>query len=204
MKQLFIYIFFSLFYSSGFAQDDFIGIVKYKLSVLGSQGGNTDSMAVIFDRQRVMVILYLPDSNRVVEKVFLDDLLERKSYKIDREKSNYSVDSLKSSKAYEFINSNSIGQVNRELCIRYHADLGKVVKSYVTSAECLAAINYRKSFIKDYSFLGVQPMIVDNRVVLELLVTRSDGTKSTIAASDIRKLDNVESYFDLWEYIEVK
>lgn len=204
MKKLFVYVLFSLFYSTGFAQNDFIGSVKYKLSILGSQDRNTDSMAVIFDRQRIMIILYLPDSNRVVEKVFMDDLQEKKSYKIDREKSNYSVDSLKLFNPFKFINSNSIGQVDRELCIRYHADLSGADKTYVTSAECLAAINYRNSAIKEYSFLGVQPMIVDNRIVMDLLVRRPDGTKSTITAYDIRRMDNVESYFDFWEYIEVK
>ena len=131
-------------------------------------------------------------------------LLKKLFYFYHREKSNYSVDSLKLFNPFKFINSNSIGQVDRELCIRYQADLSGTDKTFVTSAECLAAINYRNSSIKEYSFLGVQPMIVDNRIVMDLLVTRPDGTKSSITASDIRRMDNVESYFDFWEYIEVK
>lgn len=204
MKQIVIYLFLLLVCNNGVAQNDFTGIVKYKLSVLGSTDTNTDSMSVIFDKDRVMIILYLPDGNKISEKIFVDNFKERKSYRIDPEKKEYQVDTLKAATGYEFINDNSIGAVNNELCIRYKADLNGRDKSDVFAAECLAAINYRNSFIKNYSFLGVQPVIVDNRIVMDFVVNRTNGTRPDITVYNIRKIENVTEYFSLDGYTEIK
>lgn len=204
MKNFITYLF--LFFCSGrvVAQNDFIGVAKYKLSVSGSDDTNTDSMSIIFDKERVMVILYIPDSNKVAEKIFIDDFSENKSMTVDRAKQAYKVDSLKTNTNYNFVNDYSIGAVNNELCLRYKAKLSDGDKSSVTAAECLAGINFRNSAIKDYFFLGVQPVIVDNRIVMDYTVTQTNGTRPRIVIYDITKMDNVDKYFDLWGYREVK
>lgn len=204
MKRFIVYLVFLFIAETAAAQSDFIGIAKYKLAVLGGTDSNTDSMSVVFDKERIMVILYIPDGNKVAEKLFIDDFKEQKSYRVDKDKGTYEVDSLKTMEGYEFKNSNSIGAVNNELCMRYKADLNDKDKSQVAAAECLAAINYRKPAIKDYSFLGVQPIIVDNRIVMDFTVNKTNGTKPNITVSAIRALENVDKYFDLWGYREVK
>ena len=205
IKKLIPHIFLLLIGNIGFAQGNFTGIAKYRLAVLGSTDSNTDSMTVVFDQQRIAVILYIPDGNKISQKIFIDDLKANKSYRLDPDKHTYEVDSLKTTTAYKFVNSNSIGAaVNNELCFRYRADLNGTDKTNITSAECLAGINYRNSLINDYSFLGVQPIIVDNRVVMDFTVVNSNGTRPTITVSDIRRMDNVDQYFDLAGYTESK
>lgn len=205
IKQIITAFFLLLICSTGFAQSNFTGIAKYKLGVLGSADSNTDSMSVVFDQERIAVILYIPDGNSVSQRIFIDDLKEHKSYRLDPDKHTYEVDSLKTTMMYKFINTNSIGYaVNNELCFRYKAELSGTDKTNITSAECLGGINYRNSLIKEYSFLGVQPIIVDNRIVMDFTVMNSNGTKPTITVSDIRKMDNVEKYFDLLGYTETK
>ncbi|MEO8769862.1 MAG: hypothetical protein ABI402_07250 [Ferruginibacter sp.] len=204
MKQIIIYILLLLICNSSFAQNSFTGIAKYKLGVVGGTDTNTDSMAVVFDKNRVMIILYLPDGNKVSEKRFIDDFIQKKSFRVDRDKRSYEVDTLKSATAYEFVNSNGIGAaVNNELCFRYKAKLTSADKTTTASAECLGSLNYMTSSIKDYSFLGVQPIIVDNRIVMDFTVIKTNGTKPSITISNIRRIDNVDSYFDLWGYKEV-
>ena len=204
MRRVLIYILL-LVCNNSFAQKDFTGIAKYKLGVIGGTDTNTDSMAVIFDRERVMIILYIPEANKISEKIFIDDFKERKSFRVDKEKHTYDVDTLKTATGYEFANSNAIGYaVNNELCFRYKAKLTDADKTTTASAECLGALNYMTSTIKDYSFLGVQPIIVDNRIVMDFSMIKKNGTKPVITISSIRKIDNVESYFDLWGYKEVK
>lgn len=186
------------------AQTDFVGVVRYTLGTPGVADAPTDSMTVVFDKMRIMVILYIPDDNKIIEKIFVDDLTENKSYKIDKEKKIYSIDSLSLANPYEFKNTNSLGQVRNELCLRYKANMEYKDKSSATAAECLGAINFMKSGIKDYSFLGVQPLIVDNRIVMDLTVTKSNGSRSSITVSGIETKDNVDSYFDFWGFRENK
>ncbi|MEO6671628.1 MAG: hypothetical protein ABIN36_19245 [Ferruginibacter sp.] len=204
MKQILIYISLSLICCNSFAQNGFTGIAKYKLGVLGGTDSNTDSMAVVFDKYRVMIILYIPDSNKVSEKIFIDDFIQKKSFRVDKVKQTYAVDTLKAVTAYEFINANAIGYAAKnELCFRYKAKLTDADKQTTFSAECLGSLNYMTPTIKDYSFLGVQPIIVDNRIVMDFTVFKKNGTKPIITISNIRKLENVDSYFDLWGYKEV-
>src|SRR4051812_5927202 len=101
MKQLIICSLL-LISNASFGQNDFTGIAKYKLTVLGSTDGHTDSMSIIFDKERVMVILYLPGENKISEKIFIDDFKEKKSYQVDPEKHTYQADSLKTANAYDF------------------------------------------------------------------------------------------------------
>jgi hypothetical protein len=204
MKKTFIYILFLLVSKTSLSQD-FTGIIKYKLSVTGSTVNNTDSMSVVFDKSRIMVVLYIPDSQQVSEKIFIDDFKQNKSYRLDAVKHTYEVDTLKKISTYVFINSNSVGAaVNNELCIKYRADMKDKGKASVSGVQCLGGINYRNSNIKNYAFLGVQPLIVDNRIVMDFEEDQSDGRKAKTTATDIRKIDNVDRYFSLDGYTEIK
>lgn len=202
MKNILIF-FFLLIAGINTRAQDFIGVARYKLSVIGAAENHTDSMTVVFDKGRIMVILYLPGENKVAQKIFVDDFSEAKSYRVDPEKKSYEVDSLKAGNTYEFINTNKIGAVNNNLCIRYNANMNGKDKSVVNSAECLAAIDYRFNSINNYQFLGIQPIVVDNRIVMDFTEYNSNGTKPNIVLVDISKMENVESYFDFWGYREV-
>ncbi len=204
MKKTLFAICFLLACLSVLAQNDFKGIITYKLSVEGGSDSNTDSMSVIISGERVAVILYLPDSNKVIEKIFIDDFAERKSYKVDRSNFTYEEDSLETRNDYQFINDNSIGAVNNELCMRYKANPKLFDNTSIRSAECLASINFRNSYISNYSFLGVQPIIVDNRIVLDFTVFNTNGTKPVVTVSNIRRLENTDSYFEIWGYRLIK
>jgi hypothetical protein len=62
MKQFLIHLLLLLISGIAVGQNDFTGIAKYRISVEGKANANTDSMTVIFDKQRIKVILYIRDS----------------------------------------------------------------------------------------------------------------------------------------------
>ncbi|MEP6594695.1 MAG: hypothetical protein ABJA71_02065 [Ginsengibacter sp.] len=208
MKHLWVcLLFLSVNHSAG-AQNDFTGIAKYRITVEGSNNPITDSMSVIFSKQKVKVILYLPDltsSGHVSEKVFIDDFSTKKSTALNTEDKTYKTDSLNITPKYNFINTQKIvASSNNLLCFQYTVDPGNIDTSRILSADCFASIDYRNSFISNYSFLGIQPVIIDNRIVMDFNITQPDGVKQRIYISDIKKMDDVENYFNLTEYKEVK
>ena len=47
--------------SQAYSQKTFVGVVKYKITVEGSTENKTDSMMLVFDTNRVKIVMYLPD-----------------------------------------------------------------------------------------------------------------------------------------------
>ena len=204
MKSLLLYLLFPLTYYSAIAQNEFTGIANYKITVEGSSNPITDSMSVIFGKQKVKITLYLPgskSSDPVSEKVFIDDLDTKKSLAFSAETKTYKTDTLNASSKYDFVNTQKIAaSSNNLLCFLYTADSTKIDKSSILRADCLAGIDYRNSLINNYYFLGIQPIIIDNRIVMDFIVTQTDGLQQRIYISDIKKIENVETYFDLNGY----
>ena len=207
MKHLFFFPLFLLAYCLAVAQNDFIGIAKYKITVEGSSNPITDSMSVIFSRQKVKVILYLPaltDSGSVSEKIFIDDFGIKKSIALDTESKTYKTDTLNSSAKYDFSNTQKVAaSSNNLLCFLYTADSTKIDRSGILTVDCLASIDYRNSLISNYSFLGIQPIIIDNRIVMDFIITQTDGIKQRIYIFDIKRMEDVEPYFNLNGYKQV-
>jgi hypothetical protein len=202
MKRSLFYLLFLLTQLASIAQSDFTGIAKYKITVEGNNSV-TDSMAVVFGKQKIKAILYLPgfDSSRPSEKVFIDDFAAKKSFAINAVNKSYTTDTLNNTIKYNFINTQKIvASSNNLLCFKYSAESGGIDTSRTSSADCYASIDYRNSFITNYSFLGIQPVIVDNRIVMDFIVTQQDGTKQRIYVYDLKKMDDVESYFNLEGY----
>lgn len=196
-----------LIYYSAFAQNDFSGIIKYKMTVEGSRNPLTDSMTVIFSKQKVKVILYLPDlknKGRILERIFIDDFAARKSLVLNTESKTYTIDTLNSNPKYDFINTGKIGGSNNIICFQYRADSTKLDRERILSVNCLAGINYRNSIIANYFFLSIQPIIIDNRIVMDFTVTQPGGIKQKISVADVKKIPDVESYFNLTEYKKIR
>ncbi len=207
MKHFFFCLLFILISYAGFTQNDFVGIAKYKITVEGSKNPLTDSMSVIFNKQRVKVILYLPDvKNRghVSEKIFIDDFNSKKSITVNTENKTYKIDTLVAALKYDFANTLNIIVENNLLCFQYKADSDKFDKSVVKSVECLTSIDNRNPFIENYYFLGIQPIIIDNRIVTDFIITQADGKKQKTYIYDIKRLDSADSYFNLDGYKQEK
>lgn len=201
MNQFILYLMVLLAGYSARAQNDFTGIAKYKITAEGNNNPVTDSMSVIFSHQKVKAILYLPDVShpgKVVEKSFIDDFSAKKSIELNAQEMTYKTDTLKTGNRYSFVNTMKIGvSHNNMLCFQYNADSTHFDTLKIRSAYCLGSIEYQNSFIKNYFFLGIQPLIIDNRIVMDFIITKPGGIKQKIYISDIKKTEDVERYFNL-------
>jgi hypothetical protein len=65
------------------------------------------------------------------------------------------------------------------------------------STECFAGIDFRYDDIKNYFFYGVQPIIIDNRIVLEYRVYQNNGMIQKVELTEINKLAETTSYFNM-------
>jgi len=202
MRFVFLHLFVLSAHFFGIAQTDFTGIAKYKITVEGSGNPVTDSMSIIFDKQRVKVVLYLPGMDSgVSEKIFIDDFSAKKSMALNEEAKTFKTDTLNANGKYNFINTQRVvaSSINM-LCFQYTAERGSLDTLQILSADCFAGIDYRNSAISNYSFLGIQPIIVDNRIVMDFIITLPDGIKQKTYISEIKRMPDVESYFDLSSY----
>lgn len=204
MRSIIISILFVFIVHNGYAQSSFTGLVKYHITVEGMDNAPTDSMMVVFDKDRVRVVMYLPDladPQKVDERSFIDDFENKISYVITESAKSYKEDSLKTESMYVFTNTQRYGTVGRYLCFDYKAKPASPTGE-IPKTSCLCSIDYLYTGIKDYSFLGYQPIVIDNRIVLDYTVTQSNGTKPKVYATDIIPMTNVEKYFNIEWYIK--
>ena len=207
MRSLFICFTFLFICYTVTGQNDFTGMAKYKITVEGSNHAVTDSMMVVFNKQKVKVTLYLPDAkdtSKVSEQVFIDDFSAKKSFILNTENKTYRVQALNTSVKYDFINTTNLAISNNLLCFQYKADSTKLNTSNALSVNCIASIAYKNSRIKNYFFLGIQPIIIDNRIVMDFIVTQRDGKRPRTYIADITEIENVDNYFNLNGYKQVQ
>jgi hypothetical protein len=209
MKQFLIHLLLLLLTGGKAAgQNDFTGIAKYRISTEGKANANTDSMTVIFDKQRVKVILYITEpgnTKKVSEMIFIDDLKDKKTITVNTAKKTYKIDSLNMTTNYRFIDTWKIeASTSNTLCYRYRADSTKLDSSEILKVDCLGSLENLNTLINEYFFLGVQPIIIDNRIVMEFVISKTDGTKERTSVLEITRTDNVKNYFDLKDYKLVK
>jgi hypothetical protein len=182
------------------AQKDFTGILKYHMTVEGDSIQRTDSMKLIVGKSKIKVVLYIPSQNdpgKATEQVFIDDLVKETTTVIDYQKSGYTVSARKKEPLYTFSNTNQYDAVNRKLCLRYETDRKTSLSADVVKASCLAGIDFLKPDIPFYYFLGVQPLIIDNRMVLDYTLTLRNGHKQKTVCYEVQAFEEVDVLFSL-------
>jgi hypothetical protein len=195
------FLFFCFIYNFTVAQKSFIGIAKYKMTVIGSTYAKTDSMKIIFGIDKIKTIFYLPandNSSKIMEKAYIDDFTTNTSIDIDQNGMTFTVSPMNLSEGFTFSNTNKYDAVISNLCLIYKADSMKFDRTKLSKVECFASIDYGFTKVKNYFFFGVQPIIIDNRIVLNFTTTQKDGLKPFVNLYDLKKMDDTESYFSLW------
>lgn len=183
--------------SQAYSQKTFVGVVKYKITVEGSTENKTDSMMLVFDTNRVKIVMYLPDLKSMwyaEEREFVDDFIANRSYKLSPDK-KVETDSLKSSSIYVFRNTNRYGSVNNRLGFVYEVDPKTLSGQDIRKVQCVSSLEYFYPVRPDYAFLGYQPVVVDGRLVLDYTITQANGNRPRVYADQVIPMDNVARYF---------
>jgi hypothetical protein len=201
MKIIFVIVLFVFFFSNSlFSQQSFKGIVKYKMTVIGEPDGRTDSMKVVFGNNKIKTVFYLPstkENNKVITKSYIDNFTDNTTTDIDDEAHTYSMASLNRDQLYKFTNTNKFDAVDNKLCFTFNADKADFDNNKYQKIECLASVDFLYRGILNYFFYGIQPIVIDNRIVFDFTTTEKDGKKSKIFLSEIKALEDVDAEFSL-------
>jgi hypothetical protein len=195
-----IVLFVFFFSNSLFSQQSFKGIVKYKMTVIGASDGRTDSMKVIFGNNKIKTVFYLPstkENNKVITKSYIDNFTDNTTVDIDDEALTYSISALNRDQLYKFINTNKFDAVDNKLCYTFEVDKADFDNNKYQKIECLASVDFLYRGILNYFFYGIQPIVIDNRIVFDFTTTEKDGKKSKIFLSEIKALEDVDAEFSL-------
>jgi hypothetical protein len=192
---------------SAFSQKDFTGIVKYKMTVEGDSAKRVDSMAIVFGKNKFKIILFIPDQNNwgiPQEKIFIDDFEAGKTYDVDGENGTYRVTELRNDSSADYRSTGRFDAMKRLLGVWYEANAFKLNKGSMIKAECLGSIDFLKKTIASYTFLGVQPVVVDNRIVMDYIYTQPNGKRPRVYMYDLEKIEDTDAHFDLSAFNEIK
>jgi hypothetical protein len=182
------------------AQQSFVGIAKYKMTVIGASDSRTDSMKVVFGTNKIKTVFYLPSSNennKVITKSYIDNFSDNTTADIDDESKTYELSTLNRDQRYRFVNTNKFEVVEKKICITYDADKADFDNNKFQKIECLASVDFLYRGILNYFFYGIQPIIIDNRIVFDFTTTEKEGKKSKIFLYEITAVEDVEAEFNL-------
>ena len=200
IRGILMFFCFFIFINNIQAQQSFLGVVKYKMTVIGASDGRTDSMKIVFGNNKIKTVFYLPSpngNNKVITKSYIDNFTDNTTIDIDDETSTYSISTLNRDQLYKFINTGKFDAVDNKLCLTFNADKADFDNNKYQKVECLASVDYLYRGILNYFFYGIQPIIIDNRIVFDFTTTEKDGKKSKIFLYEISPMENVESEFSL-------
>jgi hypothetical protein len=188
-----------------YGQKQFVGVAKYKMAVVG--GPDEDSLAIVFDKNRILITLYTPsheNPKKIHQIIIINDFSKNKQYTLDNVAKTYKIDTLINAIGYGFIDTKKIILVKGAVCFHYKADSSQIDKTNMLRGDCLVAIDYMNESIKNFWFMGFQPIIVDSKIVMDFIVTEPDGSKPRVYISEIVAKQSVDEYFDLSNYKELK
>lgn len=192
----FIFVVTLLYSNASLAQEDFHGIAKYKIYIEGSSEKKSDSITIIFGKNKIKTIFYyLSENGMINQNQFVDDITEKTTYTIDPQFKSYIKSTLKTENPFSFVNKYSYNAILSNLCLLYVSNDISSYNADYKSAECYGAIDFMYKGIKDYFFYGVQPVIIDNRIVFDYKVFQNNGMVQRVELTDISQLDQTDSYF---------
>jgi len=199
-SELLIFLLGFFFLNNVIAQQSFVGIAKYKMTVIGASDSRTDSMKVVFGNNKIKTVFYLPSSkenNTVITKSYIDNFSDNTTTDIDDESKTYAQSTLNRDQRYRFVNTNKFEMVEKKICKTYYADKADFDNNKYQKIECLASVDFLYRGILNYFFYGIQPIVIDNRIVFDFTTTEKDGKKSKIFLYEIKALEDVEAEFSI-------
>jgi len=193
---------------SAVAQKDFIGIAKYNISTVGSENKQIDSILVFFGEKKIKLTFFLPaftGTNGVSRKSVIIHFENKQQFEVDEDNLTYTQSPFMLSPAYyRFKNTGQYDAVINKLCLQYVADSISPSKANVSKAICNASIDWGFHAIENFSYLGVMPLVVDNRLVMSSDEFLKDGKVAKVYMTTAEERRSTEESFNLMEYKIIK
>ena len=204
MKNLLLFCFAFIYTLPAIAQKDFIGIAKYKITTLGSENKQIDSIMVVFGAQKIKLTFFLPASNDmklVSRKSVIIHFENKEQFEVDEDQFTYTqIPFTPSLTNHRFKNTGQYDAVVNKLCLQYTADSIAPAKANVKKAVCNASIDWGFHATEQFNYLGAFPLVLDNRLVMSADEFLQDGKVAKIFITEIEERKSTEESFNLMEY----
>lgn len=197
-----IFILCLMAYSFSSKGQYFTGILKFLIVNEAAGKQSTDSMVVIVGRKQLKITCYHEEKNKrmskVVQNSFIEDFDHGLHVDLSSDGYSYHESPLELNQLIQFDNTYKFEPVDNQLCLIYRAEGFSSANSIANREEALCGINYAFDGPSNYLHLGVLPIIIDGRAVLQYRKMGKDGIKRTVTCYKIIPLKNTASYFELW------
>lgn len=206
MKRILVLLVIACICSAANAQTEFIGIIKYRMTVVGADDKNEDSMRIVFDKNRILITLYLPDQDangKAYQSNIIEDFANNREYVMDESSKSFKNDTLIKTSILRFTDTKKTANINNVICTKFMADTASLDKSLMRNAGCMTSMNDVKKSIKEFIFINMQPVVLDNRIVMDFIAEDPDGNQPRIYVKEMIPMQKVDEYFDLSKYKEV-
>ncbi len=179
----------------------FIGVIKYRMT--SDDPSDKDSVFIVFGETQIRVIIFIPGyrADQVFERTMIANVKDSTFFELDTRKKTYKTEKLSlrnGGTELEVAPTKKTMPILNFTCPEFK---GKMTTADGEVAEAACLLSNQHSFIAamDYSFLGIQPIVMGYKIVLGFRTKSAENENTYIMAYKIEK-GNVDSYFDLTGY----
>lgn len=176
----------------------FTGVIKYRIST--DDPADNDSMYIIFSDTRIRVTMFLPTSKPdvIYENTMIANIADSSLTIVDKTTRSYRVEKWDARNAGTELSLNykkKNGQILKFFCREFS---GEMKTPDGETFEAAALVSNQHSFInlEDYTFLNIQPVVLDYKIVLAWRTKTSANENTYIVAYKIEP-GNTDAWFDL-------
>ena len=179
----------------------FTGVIKYRMT--SDDPSDRDSIIIVFGESQIRVIMFLPGyrEDQVFEKSMIANLKDSIFLELDAKKKTYKTEKLSARNEGTELSVTADKKTVQLLNFACHEHKGQMTTTDGEVYQTACLVSNQHSFIgaMDYNFLGIQPLIMNYKIVLGLKTRSSDNENTYIMAYKIEP-GNTDAYFDLSGY----
>lgn len=179
----------------------FIGVIKYFMT--SDDPSDKDSVFIVFGETQIRVIMFIPGyrADQVFERSMIANLKDSTFLELDAKNKSYQTEKLSvrnEGTEFTLMADKKTGHILNYTCPEYKGEM-KTSDGEVSEAACLVSNQYSFIAATGYNFLGIQPIVMDYKIVLGFRTKSSDNENTYIMAYKIEP-GNTDTYFDLSGY----
>ena len=179
----------------------FTGVIKYRMT--SDDPSDRDSIFIVFGETQIRVIMFIPGyrPDQVFERTMIANLTDNTFLELDTRNKTYKSEKLSlrnEGTEFSLAPDKKTMQILSFTCPEYKGEM-KTKDGEVSEAACLLSNHHSYIAAIDYTFLGIQPIVMGYKIVLGFRTKSADNENTYIMAYKIEP-GNVENYFDLSGY----
>jgi len=179
----------------------FIGVIKYNMT--SDDPSDKDSVFIVFGETQIRIIIFIPGyrEDQVFERTMIANMQDSTFIELDTKKKTYKTEKLSVRNEGTELTLSPTKKtmvIKNIVCPEYKGEM-KTKDGEVAEAACLVSNQHYFNAAADFSFLGIQPIVMGYKIVLGFRTKSADNENTYIMAYKIEP-GNVDSYFDLSGY----